>query len=350
MNAITTTSGGNVLVPENMDQAMRLATAMANAKMVPKHLQQDVGSCLMVVEQAMRWRASPFAVAQCTSNIGGKLAYEGKLIAAILPSCGAIVGELNYEYHGDPKKPEGLSVTVSGIRASDGEVKTIDLEWIMAKTENKYWTIQPEQQLCYAGARVWARRWTPGPLLGVYAPEEFSAGKVDTFDGTTVEARAEPPVTAAPTVADWFKSLDVDLANALDKDAVDAILARPDVQKMQDDHTRPKAQGRLQFMLDAAIKRTEIVIEGDTGFDLDDDDGIDTPSGPGLEPSGDENRYEWEAQVNVMLSDLGRQNSISLPAFLKTQDYIDFVTALSTSPHKDLFVRVRDAVQAANAR
>lgn len=59
---------GMALVPQNMDEAIRLARAMAEAKMVPKHLQGDVGSCLMVVEQAMRWGMSPFAVAQCTST------------------------------------------------------------------------------------------------------------------------------------------------------------------------------------------------------------------------------------------------------------------------------------------
>ncbi len=192
----------NALIPENMDQAMRLATAMANAKLVPQHLQGDVGSCLMIVEQAMRWRASPFAVAQCTSSIGGSLCYEGKLIAAILPACGAIIGELNYEYEGDPKKPETLSVTVTGRRASDGEIKTLKLAWIDAKTKNQYWNSQPEQQLCYAGARVWARRWTPGPMLGIYAPEEFdrSTGRVkEDFAGQTIEgeAEAEKPRAAA---------------------------------------------------------------------------------------------------------------------------------------------------------
>jgi hypothetical protein len=208
MNEITTVSPVIALIPENMDQAIRLAQAMSSAKMVPAHLQGDVGSCLMVIEQAMRWRASPFAVAQCTSNIGGKHCYEGKLIAAILPSAGAIVGELDYTYDGDAKQPETLSVTVSGKRASDGEIKSLTLSWLDAKTKNAYWTSQPEQQLCYAGARVWARRWTPGPLLGIYAPEEMAAErkavKEAEHNGPPLEAtpereaiNAEVPLRAA---------------------------------------------------------------------------------------------------------------------------------------------------------
>ncbi len=242
---------GVALVPENMDQAIRLATAMSSAKMVPKHLQGDVGSCLMIVEQAMRWRASPFAVAQCTSNISGKLAYEGKLIAAILPSCGAILGEFDYTFKGDPAQPETLSVMVSATRASDGVVKTIELEWLKARTDNKYWTLQPEQQLVYAGSRVWARRWTPGPLLGIYAPEEFNQQKEpppDTFTGTTLDhqpvpaAQPKPEAKPSPPVVDepvdplmeengiqWVKNLDVLLANAQTQDEVVEIGEHPRV-------------------------------------------------------------------------------------------------------------------------
>jgi hypothetical protein len=112
-----------------------------------------------------------------------------------LPSAGAIVGELDYTYDGDAKQPETLSVTVSGKRASDGEIKSLTLSWLDAKTKNTYWTSQPEQQLCYAGARVWARRWTPGPLLGIYAPEEMAAerkaAKEAEHTGPTLEATPE---------------------------------------------------------------------------------------------------------------------------------------------------------------
>ena len=45
-----------------------------------------ISTCLVVIEQAMRWGMSPFAVAQCTSSIGGKLMYEGKLVAAAVES------------------------------------------------------------------------------------------------------------------------------------------------------------------------------------------------------------------------------------------------------------------------
>lgn len=349
MNALTPVSNGNtMLVPENMDQAMRLATAMANAKMVPRHLQGDVGSCLMIVEQATRWRASPFAVAQCTSNIGGKLAYEGKLIAAILPSCGAVIGELNYQYHGDPKNPETLSVTVSGLRASDGEVKTIDLEWSKAKTTNEFWIKQPEQQLCYAGARVWARRWTPGPLLGIYAPEEFEAPK-DNFAGTMSDIRPDPAQVMQPlepkpdpepprktTVAEWLKSLDVDLANARTGEEVDAILARPDVQKAQD-ALRNGARDQLQHMIDTAIARTSEASSPDFEAEMRGDD----------EPApGD----ALSARVADALAELQTRDRTTLADLQKQRKWQDFLTELEMSGRNDQVVQIRNAVQAASIR
>ena len=81
MSDLVTAAGANALMPRDMDQAIRMAKAMSSTKLVPKHLRDDPGACLMIVEQAARWNMSPFAVAQCTSLIGEKLMYEGKIIA-----------------------------------------------------------------------------------------------------------------------------------------------------------------------------------------------------------------------------------------------------------------------------
>ena len=84
-----TTTGGNGMIPQSMTEAVHLAEMMARGKMMPEHLRGSAGDCLMVVEQAMRWRMSPFAVAQCTSSVKGKLMYEGKLVAAAVETSGA---------------------------------------------------------------------------------------------------------------------------------------------------------------------------------------------------------------------------------------------------------------------
>ncbi len=192
--SLTTTTTGAGLVPQSMDQAVRLAEMMAQGRLVPNHLQKSPGDCLMVIEQAMRWGMSPFAVAQSTSVIQGKLMFEGKLVAAALHSSGALSTRLNYEYTGEGDK---RAVRVSATLAGETEPRFVDVRLADAKTTNGMWTKQPDQQLAYHGARVWARRYAPEVMLGVYAPEEMEPAPV-AYPGPTIEARAEPPATPEP--------------------------------------------------------------------------------------------------------------------------------------------------------
>ena len=169
MNALTTVSTTS-LVPHNMDEALRLAEFMAKARTVPKHLQDSPGDCLMVVELAMRWGMSPFAVAQGTSVISGKLMLEGKMVAAAVETSGAIVGHIDYSYAGEG---EARAITVSATRRGETNPRTVTVTLKEAKTNNEMWKRQPDQQLAYHGVRVWARRWTPSVILGVYSREEM---------------------------------------------------------------------------------------------------------------------------------------------------------------------------------
>jgi hypothetical protein len=152
------------------DEAVKLAEIMATAKLVPTHLQKSPADCLLVIEQAIRWGMSPFAVAQATSIVSGKLMFEGKLVAAAIQGSGVIHGNLNYVYKGEGDKRE---VTVSGILRGEQEARTITARFKDVRTENKHWDKNPDQMLSYMGARIWARRHAPAVMLGVYAPDEF---------------------------------------------------------------------------------------------------------------------------------------------------------------------------------
>jgi hypothetical protein len=139
-----------------------------------------------------------------------------------------------------------------------GEAKPREVTVFLAdaKTSNALWTKQPDQQLVYAGTRVWARRHAPEVMLGVYAPEEFD--RAEPFIGPTIDADAPSDVRKAlndtiplrsaaaatpraPRKADpvvyedapdpldetdgrqWLLNLDVALANAQSQDEVVAI-------------------------------------------------------------------------------------------------------------------------------
>lgn len=233
MNALTPTGNGP-LVPSDIGGAMQLANMMASGKLVPAHLQKSPGDCLMVIEQAMRWGMSPFAVAQCTSVIQGKLMFEGKLVSAALHSSGIMAHRLDFTFTGTG---ENRTVIAKGTLRGETEPREIAVTLKEAKTSNSMWTKQPDQQLVYFATRAWARRHAPEVMLGVYSPEEFDAApaKHDTFAGTTLEA--EPP-TREPTVepsldepngTKWLKNLGVILGAAGSQDEVADIAAHASV-------------------------------------------------------------------------------------------------------------------------
>lgn len=185
----------NGLIPRNMQEAMQLAEMMARGKMMPDHL-KNPGDALMVVEQAMRWQMSPFAVAQATFNIKGKLLFAGTIVAAAIENSGAIHGLMDYQFSGEG---QNRKITVSATRRGESAPRTIEVVLKDAITANEIWKKQPDQQLVYAGARVWARRWTPGVMLGVYTPEEWHTQPAPVFTGTVIDGE---PLTTGQVIGD----------------------------------------------------------------------------------------------------------------------------------------------------
>jgi hypothetical protein len=232
------------LIPQNLDQAMRLAEMMARGKLVPEHL-RNPADALMVVELAMRFGMSPFAVAQATSVIQGKLMLEGKLVSAAVHSSGILSGRLAYTFAG-----EGAArrITVRGVLRGETEARTIDVDIKDAKTTNGMWTKQPDQQLVYFATRAWARRHVPEVMLGVYSPEEFDAAPAKPpFNGTTLEGESEaaPPVNDPPperakttnggkrrTAREWLDNLVLNLSAAQTMADIDAIVTSDEVVKV----------------------------------------------------------------------------------------------------------------------
>lgn len=173
------------LIPTDMTSAMRLAEMMSAGKLMPAHLQKSPGDCLMVVEQAMRWQMSPFAVAQETSVIQGKMMFGGKLVAAAVNTSGVLDGRLAYDFAGEG---QNRTVTVSGLIRGEATARTVEVLLSAAKTNNQWWVKTPDQMLSYHGARVWARRHAPEVMLGVYSPEEFDQSAAEpAYAGQTID-------------------------------------------------------------------------------------------------------------------------------------------------------------------
>ena len=158
------------LIPRTLTEALALAETLAKATFVPDHLRGKPGDCLLVVMQAQRWGMDALNVAQCTSVVRGKLCYEGKLVAAVLYSMGAVEGRLRYSYTGSGQQ---RTITVTGRcrgKASDDSISGSVESW---KTDNGNWKKDPDSMLVYRGTRQWARLFAPEALLGVYTPDEL---------------------------------------------------------------------------------------------------------------------------------------------------------------------------------
>jgi hypothetical protein len=282
--AVSQTMGGSVMVPQNMDQAIRLAEMLSRSKnAVPGHFLNDPGACLLALDQAMRWGMSPFAVMQATFVYQGKLGYEGKLVAAAVESSNAIVGLMQYRFEGSG---DSLKVICSAVRRGETEPKEAEAVLSSARTANDHWKKSPDQMLIYHVARKWARRWTPGVILGVYTREEIESGEhyeggtidagmaiVDTGEaaGTRDAMNASVPLKDKPVWLDrvdaaeraliaetngqkWQDLLKTALDGADTEDEVAALCGLPNVQKTVDSAPSTIKPG-LQALLANAFSR-----------------------------------------------------------------------------------------------
>lgn len=174
-----------VLDTAMFEHMQRIATIMAKSALVPAHLnrgfksggqwvnvspEEAVANCFLVVNQAVKWRMDPFAVAQGVFVTSGKVGYEGKLVAAVINTHPQLERRLSYTYDGTGPKRR---VVVSGKIRGDDEIKMVDGTVEQWRTDNGAWQKQPDQMLSYRGAREWARRHMPEAIMGVYSDDEI---------------------------------------------------------------------------------------------------------------------------------------------------------------------------------
>lgn len=183
------------------EHMQRIAYAMAASSLLPDHLvtigpknnKQQLGqetiraNCFRIVNQAFRWQIDPFAMIDETYVVGGKLGYQGKLVAAIVNARSGLKDRLRYEFNG--QTGDGLQVTVIGTFRGEDEPRTVDLSVGQAKTDNKMWRTDPEQKLIYSAVTKWARRHCPEIMLGVLTDDD-------------IERISRPPSVAVSSVVD----------------------------------------------------------------------------------------------------------------------------------------------------
>lgn len=188
------------------EHMQRIANVMAMASLIPEHLKskaqnreqahnETLSNCFMLVNQASRWNVDPFSIAPETYAMKGKLAYQGKLVAAIVNTRASLKRNLDYTFTG---AGDELEVTVIGEFEHEDQPRTVRVKVRDAKTDNKIWKDDPEQKLVYTGAVKWARRYCPEVLLGVLTDDDLERMAAERAIDVTPPPR--------PVLADFVRS------------------------------------------------------------------------------------------------------------------------------------------------
>lgn len=202
---VSNTGTGSKIAPQNLGDVVKFAEVMCRADIaLPQHLRGNAGACMAVAMQALEWQMSPFAVASKSYAVGGRIAYEAQLIAAVVNTRSGIKGRLRYRYEG-----EGASLTCTVTGVLDGEecVYTSPAMGSITTKNSPLWKSDPQQQLGYFAARSWARRHCPEVILGVYdrdEAEEFRGPDKakDITSQVVIDPFSDEPLTATESVED----------------------------------------------------------------------------------------------------------------------------------------------------
>lgn len=190
----------------SMNSMVSLANIMATGKAtIPQEYRNSPGDCLAVVMQAVQWGMNPFAVAQKTHFVSGKIGYEAQLVNAVITALAPTKDRLHFEWFGDWKKvigkfenkknqegkeyrqpgwsmedEEGLGIKVWATIKGEDEPRVLELFLAQARTRNStLWADDPRQQLAYLATKRWARLYCPDVIMGVYTPDEFDGERIE---------------------------------------------------------------------------------------------------------------------------------------------------------------------------
>lgn len=229
------------------NQASRIAKCLAGARgFVPKHCENNTEVCMAIVTRSLVWQLDPFAVAQSTYQPvpGAKVAYEAKLVQAILEQSGRINGRFEREYYGDWPKiqgkfkivessksredgetgeqkkkkyavanwdeadEEGVGIRITAKLKGQDEPRKIELDLRQCHPRNStLWATDPKTQIYYRAIRMMGNVEFPSLLMGVpFVGDEEEPAPMREIN----PERRSAPRTAAPVVEDMIQVVDED--------------------------------------------------------------------------------------------------------------------------------------------
>lgn len=153
-----------VTLPSSATEMLAFAKEIASATLLPIGFQRSPGNIVLAMMFCRHFRLDFFMAIQHLAVVRNRLMVDGQLTGAMLNSSGVLADRLSYTFAGEG---DDRTITVRARLATESEPREIKLTVKAARTENENWRKQPDQQLVYAGNRVWGRRHTPEILLGL---------------------------------------------------------------------------------------------------------------------------------------------------------------------------------------
>lgn len=169
------TDGGALMVPTDGRDLMDKANTMAGSGLMVKDIfRNNAGACAGLILLCAPYRINPFQASWKCYQVkqDAPLAFEAQFITAMINTAAPISGRLKYSFTGEGPTRQ---VSVSAVDRDSGEVLDYlsPMKRDIGVQNSPLWKNDPDQQLCYFGARAFARRHYPEILLGVYDREEI---------------------------------------------------------------------------------------------------------------------------------------------------------------------------------
>lgn len=252
---VSNSPNGTKIAPQNLGEVVKFAEVMCRADIaLPKHLRGNAGACMAVAMQALEWQMSPFAVASKSYSVGGAIAYEAQLIAAVVNTRSGIKGRLRYQFEGEGGT---MTCTVTGVLDGEECVYTSPPIGSITTKNSPLWKSDPQQQLGYFAARSWARRHCPEVILGVYDRDE-----TEEFRGPDKAKNITPafdPLSDEPVATQSVTSEREKIGSTVDADEPHDALTGEIIENTNTDEAAPSSP-----VADEAVPSPSSVEAGDT--------------------------------------------------------------------------------------
>lgn len=171
--------------------AQRMAKALVNSTMVPKHYQgnDNIGNAIIALEMAQRIDASPLMVMQNLYMVHGQPGWASKFLIATFNQSGRF-SAIRYEWKGEPGKKDRACRAYAIEKTTGDQVDGPWIDWPLIDAEGwdkkpgSKWKTMPEKMFMYRAA-AWMID-TVAPEIGMGIPPADQLDDMNVIDVTPV--------------------------------------------------------------------------------------------------------------------------------------------------------------------